>query len=131
MADDDLPVFLRARLGEDEQVAQDAVRSLRCGCHPGSFAGAWTSDDDRVLISAEVGHGVAAASGYGGLEPEVAAHIACWDPARVLAEVEAKRRVIDEWAVEAYEHRAALGTALRVLTLPYAGHPDYQQEWKP
>jgi hypothetical protein len=59
-------------------------------------------------------------------------HIARHDPARVLAEVDAKRRIIvecesliDDPAVRAME------TALCLLALPYADHPDYDQTWKP
>jgi hypothetical protein len=63
-----------------------------------------------------------------------------YDPARVLAECEAKRRILDL-------HRSGevcdpcsgwLGTdpaadcpTLRLLALPYADHPDYRAaEWK-
>jgi len=46
------------------------------------------------------------------------------DPARVLAECEAKRLLIERvgnphWA------------GFNILALPYADHPDYRQEWKP
>ena len=58
-----------------------------------------------------------------------------WSPERVLAECEAKRRIVKESAYELNRRppspRAA--TAARVtlllLALPYADHPDYQQEW--
>jgi len=69
------------------------------------------------------------------------AHIALHDPARVLAECEAKRRIVDFALME------ATGTATRQLDageLPertewvavaalaevYADHPDYREEWK-
>lgn len=65
-----------------------------------------------------------------------------WSPARVLAEVDAKRRILAEhpWRHEpdwpsgrqcrqcATEHPC---TTLRLLALPYAGHPDYREEWRP
>lgn len=52
--------------------------------------------------------------------------------ARVLAECEAKRRIVEsarssrtfrceDWADE----------VLRLLALPYADHPDYRDEWRP
>lgn len=67
-------------------------------------------------------------------------------PARVLAECEAKRRIVEQasWtgpkdslrdrllgpaADEAY--RQGIMTALRLLSVPYADHPDYLPEWKP
>lgn len=82
-----------------------------------------------------------------------AAHIARHDPARVLAEVDAKRRLLDEilWyesmqdgdcgcghgpdAIAAGECKLGGGpdriTAFRILALPYAAHPDYQDAWRP
>jgi hypothetical protein len=72
-------------------------------------------------------------------------HIARWDPARVLAECEAKRLAI-EWAwvaAETIENEWGTGQIaeqmgakddnpeeLKALALPYADHPDYRQEWK-
>lgn len=59
-----------------------------------------------------------------------AAHIARWDPARLLAECEAKRRIVDrcggslESDCGEYERAFAL-TVLRELATPYADHPDY------
>jgi hypothetical protein len=60
------------------------------------------------------------------------------DPARVLAEVDAKRRIIEhsERAAELAKigPAAADGAwflALRYLALPYAGHADYRLEWRP
>ena len=82
-------------------------------------------------------------------------------PARVLAECDAKRRIVElheqkEWtavSICSREHVhelppilvggcavcdqgngrdgfVACGT-LRLLALPYAGHPDYQEDWRP
>lgn len=68
-------------------------------------------------------------------------HIARHDPARVLAECEAKRRIVAR-------HDAHLGheptphivprlkwregcDTLRLLALPYADHPDFREEWRP
>lgn len=52
-------------------------------------------------------------------------HVARHDPARVLAECRAKRRLVEE--LGAFRR----GAALRLLAMPYADHPDYRQEWKP
>ncbi|WP_422744313.1 DUF6221 family protein [Micromonospora sp. WMMD754] len=69
-------------------------------------------------------------------------HIARHDPARVLAEVDAKRRVIDvlrgfepndEWSTQpdmGLRQNNAAG-ALRALALPYADRPGYRDEWRP
>ena len=65
------------------------------------------------------------------------------DPARVLAECEAKRRIV---ARHGGEHFCAIdppeGEAwwdcfegdcptMLTLALPYAGHPDYDESWRP
>jgi hypothetical protein len=94
------------------------------------------------------------ASGIEGSD-EDRAHIAHHDPARVLAECTAKRQIIDihsspfDDIAEAAEQRGSAWEwftddertltrpqylvsrgALRVLALPYAGHPDYRDEWR-
>ncbi len=64
--------------------------------------------------------------------------------ARVLADVAAKRRILAEYVrwvgrnsgtgypdgVDA-GHEYGLEYAVRCLALPYAGHPDYREEWAP
>jgi hypothetical protein len=68
-----------------------------------------------------------------------------FDPARVLAECEAKRRIVEdmvssiEWAGSAdcpdpapYLRRVGtLQEVIRLLAIPYADHPDYDETWKP
>jgi hypothetical protein len=81
----------------------------------------------------------------GGVETG-SAHISRWPPPRVLAECEAKRRMIslaNSAIAEAeaepgppsgplFEARASLAqTMLRAAALPYADHPEYLQEWAP
>jgi fructoselysine-6-P-deglycase FrlB-like protein len=54
------------------------------------------------------------------------------DPAHLLAECEAKRRIVEACAdVLAYDAEALPQDVLRFLALPYADHPDYREEWKP
>jgi hypothetical protein len=85
----------------------------------------------------------------GGIDDETAEHIARWDPARVLAEVDAKRRILDEVVEDAtgldmsvdLDRRTRprdevtepyLGDVLvRLLALPYADRPGYREEWRP
>jgi hypothetical protein len=62
-------------------------------------------------------------------------------PARVLAEVDAKRRIVEEHGANQYRvdpcdaHDANFATipcdTLRLLALPYADHEDYDEEWRP
>jgi hypothetical protein len=65
-----------------------------------------------------------------------------FDPARVLREVEAKRRIV-EIHTDSHECTSAEDNCvwisgegdhcetLRLLALPYCDHSDYQPEWKP
>jgi len=62
-------------------------------------------------------------------------HIALHDPARILADIAAKRRIIAEYeasvravgdGLSAPEHRI-----IHYLASVYADHEDYQPEWKP
>ena len=115
MSTDDLAAFLAARLDEDEARAA-ASRSLR-----------EKLDDPRRIISGDVRNGAE----YAWLETGA-------DPARVLREVAAKRLMLADhegvhrcdWG----EHRGGdFGPCkqARLLALPYAGHPDYDEDWAP
>lgn len=56
-------------------------------------------------------------------------------PDRVLAECEAKLRIVETLAHDYRWNRKRAGDnakmTLELLALPYADHPDYRQEWKP
>lgn len=105
--------FLTARLDEDEAVAREAL------LHYQHVLGI------RHTFTANQGTSVA-------MTPLVA-----------LAEVDAKRRIVEEYTKEHWVmeqgHRtewteggqAARETVLRLLALPYADHPDYDERWKP
>jgi hypothetical protein len=141
-----LIAFLNARLDEDERVALNAS------------VGPWRARRaDRSVYAAESAvvnmpgplpdwatYIVPPDSeGSDGIEPADAEHIARWDPDRVLAEVEAKRELVEEHQPAAYgecrtcrepgldRNQAAPCLTLRLLALPYADHPDYREEWRP
>jgi hypothetical protein len=72
-------------------------------------------------------------------------HIARHDPARVLREVDSKRRIVEQYEAMQAGVEAAAGTilagaakvrlgaykfALKCLALPYADHPDYDEKWR-
>ena len=74
-----------------------------------------------------------------------ATHIALHDPARALAELDAKRRILDlcvrwievgqpppnsTWSDDAAGATVAR-SVLRLMALPDAEHPDYRPEWAP
>lgn len=54
-------------------------------------------------------------------------HIARWSPVRVLAECDAKRRLIEQLRSTWYalDARDSYLASLHLLALPYAGHPGY------
>jgi hypothetical protein len=112
--------FLLARIAEDEAVAR-----LASGDRWNRLA------DGNPKFSKVVAWGL---TPIGAMNAEQDAdHIARWDPARILAECEAKRRIVER----AEDHRdSAYGEPeqfipqpwheiLRLLALPYADHPDY------
>ncbi|MEU7103558.1 DUF6221 family protein [Streptomyces sp. NPDC046215] len=120
--------FLHARLDEDEQVARAAQpapwvrRDHVAGVHA-----------DNATEARPYGSAVAdcrrVPDGYG--VPN-ALHIVRHAPARVLAEVDAKRAIVEE--IEDAEVRwygDKLIPVLKRLALPYADHPDYREEWRP
>src|SRR5690348_9322045 len=90
----ELTEFLRARLDEDEATAQAAT------------AGPWSVADrgDVMVTGSEDAYGYPhyVTCDFEGLRASVDAedadHIARWDPARVLAEVEARRRIVERFA---------------------------------
>jgi hypothetical protein len=137
-----LTEFLLARIGEDEDDARAAVDDDPNWLHLG----------DGRIIQGDAGFSVS--SGWLELPHryEAGDHITRHDPARVLAECEAKRRIVElafshaakidgEWgcchSVQGIrdglcdEQRPDDLPLLRLLALPYADHPDYRDEWKP
>jgi hypothetical protein len=115
--------FLLARIAEDEAAVAAILRQ-----HP-----SWTADDGDVLDQPE--YAIAHARGN-----YAASHIARWDPARVLAESEAKRSVVELHRTDATDPEVIVCAVclygppcetLRLLALPYADHPDYRPEWRP
>lgn len=143
--------FLLARIAEDETMARAAVNPDRPGTH-----WQWCRYDDDAVVSSPRWEDMPVwlrsveefptTSGVGDLpafllnhvevdEPIALPHIARHDPARVLAECEAKRRIValhrgkPPWR-EALPECAECGyrspcETLRILALPYADHPDH------
>lgn len=144
---DELVAFLRAALDRDEQVAREAI--------PGPWEAKWWGvrtayDFDRPgYIHHGERVGIANNSGtVGNREAEMrnAEHIARWDPARVLAEVQAKRRHIARWEEvnalvlaepdqpsmirnELLSVRKAYLDVIKDDAQPYAGQPGWREEW--
>lgn len=106
-----LAEFLLARIAEDEKP---------CVCldgRHGACGGGWCSEDCRVCSGGD----------------------AYTRDERVLAECEAKRRIIRAvkrnpnapWDAYAIGRDDVGREVLRLLALPYADHPDYRPEWRP
>lgn len=109
-----LVAFLRERLAEDERAARDAAQN------PDYLKG-----EKHVARSVPLGGGrYSTYRTRRSPHPEI---VTRFDSARVLAEVAAKRRILDRIVP-----RTDLGDSLlRLLALPYAEHPDYRPEWRP
>jgi hypothetical protein len=134
----DLIEFLLARLGEDEEMASAAAGLGASRRH-------WTREYISCVVDATGGDLIV--YGEGTPTSAQADHIARHDPDRVLAEADAKRRIVDWLAAHAaFDMPAAKAqaasreewylvtlarTTLKLLALPYASHPEYRQEWVP
>jgi hypothetical protein len=59
-------------------------------------------------------------------------YLARWDLARVLAEVEAKRRMLDQlWdGVTVWDPDGWAVDFTKLLAQPYAGQPGWREEWR-
>ncbi len=55
-----------------------------------------------------------------------------WSPARVLAECEAKRRIVGHFSRHRPEFWGGIASVpLGALASVYADHPDYDESWRP
>lgn len=135
---DNLLRFLQDRLDEDGRIAREA-------CH--GRTGSWVTNDTYPVSVSDVPAGASVfdkvvAFDEGSPSEAQAEHMARHDPARVLAEVEAKRQLlakyqevadndVDQPYEYAYGYANALGDAVCLMSLPYADHPDYKESWRP
>lgn len=123
---DDLVTWLRAQLDEEQARAQllDGLRA----------PSPWRASGDAFDAYVETADGTIIEERGGTTYLAVAKHIAEHDPARVLAEVDAKRRILDLYEQAEYGDFArltALDDVIRLLALPYAERPGYRPEWAP
>ncbi|WP_051362653.1 DUF6221 family protein [Amycolatopsis thermoflava] len=114
MTTDDLIAFLRARLAALEARAEHLHEGQGCSAHS-EFS--WGYE-------------------YNAQDCD------CGEPQRVLAEVDAKRQIVERCiGVIAEQNNHLIGLdevggiplaedTLKLLALPYAEHPDYREEWR-
>ena len=123
-----LAEFLLARIAEDEAAARAGISSQ---ADPENGWGLIEYQGMAGLsLSPHVGHVHERVQGE---------HIIRWHPARVLAECEAKRRIVamqaendDQRHQPGFHYKAQMiEGVLRSLALPYADHPDYRESWRP
>jgi len=132
---DDLVQWLRAQLDEDLRIAEAATGHHWDVCDETTPYLIHDVDAYRVnrTLDSTVGR-VAVAEAA-----EDRSHIAEHDPARVLREVDAKRRLLYQFEHRGNSVRATAGLwdggvwddMLRLLALPYADRPGYRPEWRP
>lgn len=132
--------FLLARIAEDERAANECAKV---------YPSPWESSDRGhcayVTAGAPNFHHVVdldqeqVACGTVEWLGDAVEHVSRHDPARVLAECKAKRRIVELHQAEDGQHPDFCGHDLRelpcptlcLLALPYADHPDYRDEWRP
>ena len=126
-----LTEFLEARFAEDEAVARAAmVRPIKVAAYD------WRPREvtpDHIDVVWYTDAGMSSPSDSGSFV-EGRAHFEYFSPARVLAECAAKRAVIEYLAPDLGRGYSSSDTAeevLRILALPYADHPDYDEAWRP
>lgn len=142
----DLAQWLGTQFDEDERIAREAT------------PGPWRAHDTHL---GQYGYAATVLSGEGNdtnlrawfpsmsQQPwdearnvwNDAEHVARHDPARVLREIEAQRRLLAAYVqvaandvneVEyAHGYANALGEAVRLLALPFADRPGYRESWRP
>lgn len=115
---DDLLAFLNARLAEDEQGAVAIFRDHTWSAYREGGTDGWAvegahSGEPSCIIGDEA----------------MANHVARYDPARVLADVAAKRRIIDACTRDGVDLND--WWLFELLALSYADHPAYREEFKP
>lgn len=115
-----LVAFLRARLDEDERVAR-AATGLAWSVSPAD------NRNERPFVSlAECGDDVADI--WGDHPNAYGEHIALWDPARVLAEVAAKRAILEDHRSVKFTN-AELGIHDADVCLVCHAHMDYPDDF--
>jgi hypothetical protein len=118
--------FLTARYDELQMLAELAQESEPwIACH---------GDPQGVCDDLEIG-----GREFGLKDVWAPSHIASWEPSFVLADIAAKRRILELHQAEEGQHPDFCGHDLRelpcptqqLLALPFADRPGYVEGWRP
>jgi hypothetical protein len=134
---DELIAFLRRMLDADEARARAATPGPWRHNPDKHWRKPGTSWFEEAVFAGAPGADATCVAGTGETDdPQSMAdadHIARHDPARVLADVAAKRAILNAAVMllvdDAEDEEAA--EIVKNLALPYADHPDYQESWRP
>ena len=137
----DITEFLATRWDEAEAIAKAAASQASFVAVPGNDEG-----DPGPWCATQGGEGVTTENAYasapflhapqGYSEPNVVKHIAAHDPARVLADLAAKRAIVVKCQEQlVHPHSCPVGRylardTLKLLAAPYADHPDFDEAWR-
>lgn len=132
---DELVAWLGVQLDEDERIVQEALRYVDADWRrdaEGNIAvasGMTAAGPQSVAITADRWKRPMLDS------PGVVAHVAEWDPARVLREISAKRRTLircEESMLSANPMLVHFAKqTVWEMALPYADRPGYRDDWRP
>jgi hypothetical protein len=134
---DELVRWLGEQLDEDERIARAACWDEQ--------SDVWTASPprasyERYTVVDYLDDGVVVVTPENADADGVGQHIAEWDPARVLREIDAKRRILVEHALNGWVcttcdngevEQVFPCLTLRLLALPYADRPGFLEEWRP
>lgn len=139
---DDIVAFLTARLDEDEAVAKAATPGPWRHNPNKHWRKPGTPWFEEAVFAGPIGSEANCVAGTGETDdPQSmadAVHIARHDPARVLAEIAAKRAIVALHAIgvdPCDAHDASLRSiacdTVRIHAAIYADHADYRDDWRP
>lgn len=114
----ELVEWVRAQVDEDERVAREALHR-------------------QATTRRMIGRRMIEET----IQPIAAWRTSVWPPARVLAEADAKRRILELCVPSGYDddgkpfyvggYGEAYWDVVRLLALPYADRPGYRNGWRP
>jgi hypothetical protein len=140
---DDLVTWLMAQVAKDERIARSAMEAISHRDDPEGIDRWYVSDVNGIYTDL---HSVYLLGGsYEYTDEGLARHVVNWQPNRVLAECEAKRKIVTLYATTAMalqrnsfvgpnrqRDEAAedvLGAAIQELAWVYRDRPGYRDEW--